>query len=170
MKRIAINALALFIILCSFTTTIHSQEKKLQEKSKGNKMTGKVEKTDKEWKKTLTSEEYRVLRQKGTERPYTGKYWNTFEDGIYKCAACDASLFDSKTKFDSGCGWPSFSDILENKNILTKDDLSYGMHRIEVLCANCEGHLGHVFEDGPKPTGLRYCINSVSIKFESIKK
>ncbi|OGU69289.1 MAG: peptide-methionine (R)-S-oxide reductase [Stygiobacter sp. RIFOXYC12_FULL_38_8] len=133
-------------------------------------MNKKIEKSDKEWKESLTDEQYKVLREKGTERPFTGKYWNTFEEGVYKCVACGQVLFESDTKFDAGCGWPSFSDVISNKNVITKDDFSLGMHRVEVMCANCGGHLGHVFDDGPKPTGQRYCINSVSIKFEKKAK
>ncbi|MCX7875576.1 MAG: peptide-methionine (R)-S-oxide reductase MsrB [Melioribacteraceae bacterium] len=123
-------------------------------------------KTEEEWKKILTEEQYYVLREKGTERPFTGKYWNHFEKGVYKCAACGEVLFESETKFDAGCGWPSFYESIDKNKIIEKDDFSFGMHRIEVMCKNCGGHLGHVFNDGPKPTGLRYCINSVSIKFE----
>ena len=136
---------------------------------KGKYMDGSIKKTDKEWKEILTPDEYNVLREKGTERPFTGKYWNTFEKGVYKCSACGQVLFDSKTKFDAGCGWPSFSDVINNKNIVTKNDFSHGMHRIEVMCAKCGGHLGHVFDDGPQPTGQRYCINSISLKFEKEK-
>lgn len=121
---------------------------------------------EKDWKEKLSSEEFHVLREKGTERPFTGKYWIFFEKGNYKCAACGQLLFDSDTKFDAGCGWPSFSDVVNNENVILKDDLSFGMHRIEVMCSNCGGHLGHLFDDGHKPTGQRYCINSVSIKFE----
>lgn len=122
------------------------------------------------WKKLLTKEQYHVLREKGTERPFTGEYWNHFEKGVYKCAACGEVLFESDTKFDAGCGWPSFYKAIDKSKIIEKDDFSYGMHRIEVMCKNCGGHLGHVFPDGPKPTGLRYCINSVSIKFEKANK
>lgn len=134
------------------------------------KQTGKKEmeavKSEAEWKKTLTPEQYRVLREKGTERPFTGEYWNKFEKGVYKCAACGEVLFTSDTKFDAGCGWPSFYEAIDKSKIIEKDDFTLGMHRIEVMCKNCGGHLGHVFPDGPKPTGTRYCINSVSIKFE----
>ncbi|MDF1613214.1 peptide-methionine (R)-S-oxide reductase MsrB [Stygiobacter electus] len=123
-------------------------------------------KTEEEWKKVLSKEQYHVLREKGTEKPFTGEYWNNFEKGVYKCAACGEVLFESDTKFDAGCGWPSFYKAIDKSKIIERDDFSYGMHRIEVLCKNCGGHLGHVFDDGPQPTGLRYCINSVSIKFE----
>ena len=146
---------------------LNPQSSKEQTKSsKGNNMNVKVQKTDQQWKETLTPEQYRVLREKGTEQPFTGKYWNFDKDGVYRCAACGAVLFDSKTKFDAGCGWPSFSDVANSKNVILKDDYSLGMHRIEVECANCGGHLGHVFDDGPKPTGQRYCINSAAIEFE----
>lgn len=119
------------------------------------------------WKEKLTPEQYRVLREKGTERPFTGKYVTHKENGTYLCAGCGNELFDSTTKFDSGCGWPSFYDVLENGNIEELRDTSHGMIRTEVICANCKGHLGHVFEDGPRDkTGLRYCINSVSIDFK----
>ena len=129
-------------------------------------MTDKTEKSDQEWREQLSKEQYLILRLKGTERAFTGKYWDHFESGTYKCAGCGAELFDSKTKFESGCGWPSFYIPKEEKNIDAKLDTSHGMKRTEVLCAKCGGHLGHVFKDGPKPTGLRYCINSASLEFE----
>jgi peptide-methionine (R)-S-oxide reductase len=129
-------------------------------------MNEKVVKSDADWKKTLTSDQYRVLREKGTERAFTGQYWNQKSDGMYRCAGCGQTLFASDTKFDSGCGWPSFFAPMGTNQVETKDDSSFGMHRTEVLCSRCGGHLGHVFDDGPQPTGLRYCINSASLQFE----
>ncbi|MCK8520257.1 peptide-methionine (R)-S-oxide reductase MsrB [Aquimarina sp. D1M17] len=124
-----------------------------------------VEKSEEEWKAQLTEEEYRILRQKGTERPFTGKYNLHYEDGTYKCMACKTSLFESASKFDSGCGWPSFDESIEG-SIEYVRDTSHGMIRTEILCANCGSHLGHVFNDGPTETGQRYCVNSVSINFD----
>jgi peptide-methionine (R)-S-oxide reductase len=121
------------------------------------------------WKEILSVEEYRVLREKGTERPYTGVYDQHWDSGVYVCKGCGTELFSSETKFDAGCGWPSFYRGIDKSRILEKTDKSYGMLRTEVLCAYCGGHLGHVFDDGPHPTGLRYCINSVSLGFEKKK-
>ena len=122
--------------------------------------------TEAEWKKSLTPEQYRVLREKGTERPFTGKYWDTKTPGVYKCAACGVVLFSSDSKFDSGCGWPSFDSMIAAGTVKEHVDNSFGTTRTEVTCANCGGHLGHVFNDGPTKTGLRYCINSASIELD----
>ena len=128
-------------------------------------MNDKIEKSDQEWREQLTDEQYYVTRKKGTERPFTGKYDNFKEKGVFHCVGCGADLFVSDTKYDSGCGWPSFFDPKDKDVILKQIDRSHGMIREEVLCAKCGGHLGHVFNDGPKPTGLRYCINSASLTF-----
>ena len=129
-------------------------------------MTDKINKTDQEWRQQLTPEEYQVCRLKGTEPPFTGKYYNSKEPGMYRCAACGNELFDSAAKFDSGTGWPSFYKPISEGNVETEDDDSYGMRRTEVMCSKCGAHLGHVFPDGPRPTGLRYCINSVALKLD----
>ena len=131
-------------------------------------MTDKISKTDDEWKKELTPEQYDVCRNKDTERPFTGIYWDCKDEGIYKCSCCGLELFESETKFDSGTGWPSFSQALRNDNIEFVKDASYGMLRTEVNCKKCGSHLGHVFDDGPQPTNLRYCINSVSLRLDKL--
>jgi len=126
----------------------------------------KIEKSNEQWKKELTSEEYLVCRKKETERPFTGKYYDCKDKGVYKCSCCGNKLFDSNTKFDSGTGWPSFFQPIKDENIKCDTDSSNGMTRTEVMCDNCGAHLGHVFDDGPNPTNLRYCINSVSLKLD----
>ena len=151
-----------FIKLIFFLfVTLYAQ----QEQEKIN-MGNKILKSDVEWETCLTPEEYKILREKGTEMAFTGKYYKHKEDGTYTCAGCDYELFSSETKFDSGTGWPSFYQALDKDRIIEKEDKTLGMTRLEILCARCDSHLGHVFTDGPNPTGLRYCVNSVSLDFK----
>ncbi len=147
----------------------YSQNKNETLSNKKQNISNKMKKTDAEWKRSLTDQEYRILREKGTERAFTGKYDGHFEEGVYNCAGCGTQLFESETKYRSGCGWPAFYDAIPGA-IEEHDDNTLGMRRIEITCSKCDGHLGHVFNDGPKPTGLRYCVNSVSMDFQPSKK
>jgi len=154
----------LFLLIALIATTLlaKSQNTKNDMKDKNN-----ILKNEEQWKQKLSPEEYDVMRNCGTEPPFSGKYYKHNEKGTYNCAACGAELFNSDTKYDSGSGWPSFYNAINKKAVKEVMDNSFGMQRIEIKCANCDSHLGHVFPDGPKPTGLRYCVNSVSLEFES---
>ncbi len=158
------------LVTISFTACAQKEGNKNTKQTVKSMDTFEIKKSDEEWRKQLTPVQFNILREKGTERPYTGEYDKFYEEGTYYCAACGAELFKSNTKYNSGCGWPAFYEPSVNKNIIEKKDVSIGMVRIEVLCAKCGGHLGHVFDDGPKPTGLRYCINSGSMTFKPGKK
>ena len=129
-------------------------------------MVKRVEKSESEWRAELTPEQYRIMREKGTERAFTGEYWDNHESGVYRCASCGTALFSSETKYDSGSGWPSFYEPVDKAHVKTEQDTSHGMRRTEVLCSACDAHLGHLFPDGPRPTGMRYCINSASLKLD----
>ena len=161
MKNKAVLLISMLIIV--FNGVSQNDKNKIK---KTNTMANTIVKTNEEWKKLLSPEQYNVLREKGTEMPFSGKYYLHKEKCLYGCSACGEVLFKSDTKFDAGCGWPSFSDVLDSSKVNYIKDKTHGMLRTEITCARCNGHLGHVFEDGPAPTGLRYCINSVSIEFK----
>jgi methionine-R-sulfoxide reductase len=156
----------LVIVLCGLPGILLAQAQPVSKSKRPTTMN----KTEEEWKKILSPEQYYILRQKGTERPYTGKFYAHKEKGMYTCAGCGEALFSSDQKFDAHCGWPSFFDELPGGKINTHKDFSHGMIRTEITCAKCGGHLGHVFDDGPKPTGLRYCVNSASLEFVETPK
>lgn len=162
MKYLALSSL----LLTFFSFSCMSQNNN----SKAKTHQFAVVKTDEEWHKILTPEQFSVTRRKSTERACSGAYWNSHEEGVYQCVCCRQDLFDSKTKFESGTGWPSFYKALKKENIIEEADNTLGMERVEILCSRCGAHLGHVFEDGPRPTGLRYCLNSLALHLEKAKK
>lgn len=168
-KLIVLVGLSLTMCVSNTVKNVNSEILTDSTKTK-TAMSDTISKTEDEWKKTLSSEQYRVLREKGTERPFSGEYDKQWESGTYVCAACGEELFKSDTKFDAGCGWPSFYREAAKGHVVEKSDFTLGMKRTEIICARCGGHLGHVFDDGPKPTGLRYCVNLVSLKFIPDKK
>lgn len=157
-------------ILLLLTNCSQTQIKETTQMENQNQNNFPIQKSEEEWKKELTPDQYYVMREAGTERPHSGKYNMHFENGIYKCGGCGEPLFTSESKFDGHCGWPSFDKEIEEGKIIERTDASHGMERTEIICAKCGSHLGHVFEDGPTDTGLRYCVNSLSLEFEEDSK
>jgi len=170
LKRKAMKRFVGFLLISLVLSCTTSSQEGIDNQNEKDMPTQSKAKSDADWKQQLSDAEYRVLRQCGTEAPGSGQYYHFYEEGVYRCAACGSELFGSEKKYDSGSGWPSFWDVLSDTSVVKLQDTSHGMHRVEVRCAHCGGHLGHVFTDGPAPTFKRYCINSVALKFVPAQK